>query len=64
MAEEATEAVRAAREAMELLRRGDRLTDEEKKRLEELHARWLGARDKAWQDAEKKIEETLRTRGQ
>lgn len=60
MSEEATEAARAAREAMELLKRRKRLTKEEKKRLEELYARWRGARDDAWRQAEKKVESTLR----
>ena len=60
MSEEADEAAKAAREAMKLLKRGKRLTKEEKKRLKELYSRWRGARDKAWEDAEKKIEATLR----
>ena len=62
MPEEVNEAARAAREAMELLRRRKRLTKEDKKRLEELYARWRGARDHAWQEAEKKVEATLRRR--
>ena len=62
MSEEANEAARAAREAMELLRRRKRMTKEDKQRLEELYARWRGARDHAWQEAEKKVEATLRRR--
>lgn len=64
MSEEITEAAKAAREAMELLRRGKRLTREEKRRLEELYARWRGARDEAWREAEKKVETTLRRKRQ
>ena len=60
MSEEATEAAKAAREAMELLKRGEQLTEEEKRRLKDLYARWRGARDKGWQEAEGKIEATLR----
>lgn len=60
MQEETSEAVKAAREAMDLMKRGKRLTKEERKRLDELYARWRGARDDAWQEAEKKIESTLR----
>jgi len=62
MSEEATEAAKAAREAMELLKRGEQLTEEEKRRLQNLYARWRGARDKGWQEAEGKIEATLRGR--
>jgi len=62
MSEEATEAAKAAREAMELLKRGEKLTEEEKRRLQNLYARWRGARDKGWQEAEGKIEATLRVR--
>lgn len=62
MSEEATEAAKAAREAMELLKRGEQLTEEEKKRLQHLYARWRGARDKGWQEAEGRIEATLRVR--
>ncbi len=60
MSEEVNEAAKAAREAMELLRRRKRLTKEQRKHLEELYARWRGARDHAWQEAEKKVEDTLR----
>jgi mRNA-degrading endonuclease YafQ of YafQ-DinJ toxin-antitoxin module len=60
MSEEVNEAAEAAREAMELLRRRKRLTNEDKKHLEELYARWRGVRDHAWQEAEKKVEDTLR----
>ena len=60
MSEEVNEAARAAREAMELLRQRKRLTKEDRKRLEELYARWRGARDHAWQEAEKRVEDTLR----
>lgn len=60
MSEEATEAAKAAREAMELLKRGEKLTEEEKQRLQDLYARWRGARDKGWQEAEGKIDATLR----
>ncbi len=60
MSEEATEAAKAAREAMELMKRGEQLTEEEKRRLQNLYARWRGARDKGWQEAEGKIESTLR----
>ena len=62
MSEEATEAAKAAREAMELMKRGEQLTEEEKRRLQNLYARWRGARDKGWQEAEGKIEATLRVR--
>ena len=62
MHEETSEAAKAAREAMDLMKRGKRLTKEERKRLDELYARWRGARDDAWQEAEKKIEDTLRIR--
>jgi hypothetical protein len=60
MSEEVNEAAEAAREAMELLRRRKRLTNEEKRHLEELYTRWRGVRDHAWQEAEKKVEDTLR----
>jgi hypothetical protein len=60
MSEEVNEAAKAAREAMELLKRRKRLTNEEKKHLEELYTRWRGARDHAWQEAEKKVKDTLR----
>ena len=63
MSEEANEAAKAAREAMELLKR-KRLTKEEKQRLEELLTRWRGARDHAWQEAEKRIEATMRRQDQ
>lgn len=63
MSEEANEAAKAAREAIELLKR-KRLTKEEKQRLEELLTRWRGARDHAWQEAEKRIEATMRRQGQ
>jgi prophage DNA circulation protein len=63
MSEEAREAARAAREAMELLRGGRPLTKAEKKRLEKLYAQWRGARDEAWREAEGKIEQTLRLKG-
>ncbi|MFQ5924595.1 MAG: hypothetical protein ACE5IE_01180 [Dehalococcoidia bacterium] len=59
MSEEATEAAKAAREAMELLKRGEQLTEEDRKRLKDLYARWRGARDQGWQEAEGKIESTL-----
>ena len=61
MSEETSEAARAAREAMELLKR-KRLTKEERQRLDELLTRWRGARDHAWQEAEKRIEDTTRQR--
>jgi len=60
--EETSEAVKAALEAMDLMKRGKRLTKKERKRLDELYAQWRGARDDAWQEAEKKIEDTLRIR--
>jgi len=63
MSEEANEAAKAAREAIELLKR-KRLTKEEKQRLEELLTRWRGARDHAWQEAEKRIEATMRRQDQ
>ena len=59
MSEETNEAAKAAREAMELLKR-KRLTKEEKQRMEELLTRWRGARDHAWQEAEKRIEGAMR----
>ena len=59
MSEEVNEAAKAAREATELLKR-KRLNKEEKQRLEELLTRWRGARDHAWQEAEKRIETTMR----
>lgn len=62
MSEEANEAAKAAREATELLKKGKRLSKEDKKRLEELYARWKGARDEAWRNAEAKIKSTLRVR--
>ena len=55
MSEEVNDAAKAAREAMELLKR-ESLTKEEKQRLGELLIRWRGARDHAWQEAEKRIE--------
>lgn len=61
MSEETSEAAKAAREAMELLKR-KRLTKEERQRLDELLTRWRGARDHAWQEAEKRIEDTTRHR--
>jgi len=61
MSEETSEAAKAAREAMELLKR-KRLTKEERQRLEELLTRWRGARDHAWQEAEKRIEDTTHHR--
>ena len=63
MSEEANEAAKAAREAIELLKR-KRLTKEERQRLEELLTRWRGARDHAWQEAEKRIEATMRRQDQ
>ncbi|MFC2039496.1 hypothetical protein ACFLST_01765 [Chloroflexota bacterium] len=63
MSEEANEAAKAAREAMELLKR-KRLTKEEKGRLQELLTRWRGARDHAWQEAEERIEATMRRQAQ
>jgi len=60
MSEEVNEASSAAREATELLRRRKHLTKKDKERLEELYARWRGARDHAWQEAEKRVEDTLR----
>ncbi len=55
MFEEVNDAAMAAREAIELLKR-ESLTKEEKQRLGELLTRWRGARDHAWQEAEKRIE--------
>ena len=60
MSEEVNEASGAAREAMELLKRHKHLTKKDKERLEELYARWRGVRDHAWQEAEKRVEDTLR----
>ncbi|MDY6906617.1 MAG: hypothetical protein SV910_00090 [Chloroflexota bacterium] len=63
MSKDALEAARAAREAMELLKRGDDLTEEERQHLKELYSQWQGARDKDWQEAEHRIEDTLWGRG-
>ena len=63
MSEEVNAAAKAAREATELLKR-KRLTKEERQRLEELLSQWRGARDHAWQDAEKRIEASMRRQDQ